>query len=780
MEEEKKKQKKPRSLLWRVICWLWILFGAGLLAIWLIFFAISKGWIGDVPSVEDLENPIDKFASQVISADGELLGTYSYSHDNRVWVDYDDLSPYLVQALVSTEDARFVKHSGIDFKALVRAVVKTVIMRNSSSGGGSTITQQLAKLLYTEHVAHSKMKRALQKPIEWVTAVRIERYYTKEEILTMYLNKYDFGNNAIGVRTAANTYFGKFPSELNAQEAAMLVGMCKNSSLYNPRRREEKTRERRNVVLSQMEKAGHLGKAETDSLMALPIELHYHSVEHSQGLATYFRQYLRTVMTAKEPQRKGNGRQSQQYYEDSLDWADNPLYGWCNKNRNQKGKPYDLYSDGLKIYVTIDSHMQQYAEDAVKKHLEDYLQPNFFKTKGTKYPAPYAKGTPDAQITANLNRAMKDTQRYRDMVKAGKSEEEIRKVFETPREMQVFSYGGEIDTVLSPMDSLRYLKFYLRTGFMSMEPGTGYVRAYVGGPNFQHFQYDMVNTGRRQVGSTVKPYLYSMAMESGFSPCDQVLNQKQTILLETGQTWSPRDDGTSKVGELVTIKWGLAHSNNNVTAYLMSQLSPYEFRNLLYEYGLRNRDIDPVPALCLGTCDVSVAEMVSAYTAFPNKGIRTTPLYVLRIEDNAGNVLESFTASSNEVLSEEASYKMIDMMRAVITEGTGGSLRNYYKGDVCGKTGTTNSNADSWFMCYTPELVSGCWVGGDDRDIHFDSMTFGQGARAALPIVGLYLQEVYKDESLNYSSAARFDIPAGFSPCAGPSLSSQEYSIEQF
>lgn len=737
-----------------------------------------------MPSFEELENPIDKFATQIISADGVLLGTFSYSRENRVWVDYDELSPELVKALVSTEDVRFLQHSGIDLKALIRAVVKRLVLQQKSAGGGSTITQQLAKLLYTEHVASNSLQRMLQKPIEWVIAVRIERYYTKEEILTMYLNKYDFGNNAIGIYTASNTYFGKEPRDLDAAEAAMLIGMCKNSSLYNPLRRPELTRERRNVVLSQMNRSGYLSNAMMDSIAATELSLNYHRVDHKLGLATYFREYLRGVMTAKKPERSNyRGWQMQQYYEDSLDWAEDPLYGWCNKNYNQSGKPYNIYTDGLKVYVTIDSRMQRYAEEAVEEHLQEYLQPTFFKVK-TGRNAPFSNNISSADLNSIMTRAMRQTDRYRTMQAAGKSETEILDAFDTPREMSVFSYDGYKDTVMSPMDSLRYLKFFLRTGFMSMEPKTGYVRAYVGGPDYRQFQYDMVTTGRRQVGSTIKPYLYSLAMESGFSPCDRIINQTQTLLTEDGKIWRPKDDGKEMLGSLVTIKWGLSRSNNNITAFLMGKLSPYEFKNLLHEFGLRNQAIEPVLSLCLGTCDVSVAEMVSAYTAFPNKGIRTRPLYVTRIDDSDGNTIATFTARSNEVFSEDTSYKMIDMMRAVITEGTGMRIRNYHRGDMGGKTGTTDNHSDAWFIGYTPELVTGCWVGGEDRDIHFDSMQFGQGSRMALPICGIFLKKVYTDTlGLNYSASKVFDIPKDFSPCGGEGMSGgvmETYSFDSF
>jgi penicillin-binding protein 1A len=758
----------------------------------LIFVGISKGWIGNTPSVDDLENPIDKFATQIISADGVVLGTFARSEDNRVWVDFDDLSPYLVKALVATEDVRFQEHSGIDFKALVRAIVKTVILQQNNAGGGSTLTQQLAKQLYTEHVARNPVQRALQKPSEWVVAVKLERCYTKEEILTLYLNKYDFGNNAIGIYTAARTYFGKLPSELNAEESAMLIGMCKNSSLYNPLRRKEKTMERRNVVLSQMAKAGFLTEEQTDSLQETELVLNYHKVDHKVGQATYFREYLRKIMRKQKPERKNyRGWQMQQYYEDSLDWEQDPLFGWCNKNLNSNGEPYNLYTDGLKVYVTIDSRMQQYAEEAVAAQLQDYLQPDFFKAKKKVKTAPFTSHLSIAEVDRIMTRAMQQTDRYRGLSAQGMDESEIRKVFDTPCPMTVFSYAGDIDTVLSPMDSIRYMKFYLRVGFMCMEPKTGFVRAYVGGPDYRAFQYDMVTDGRRQVGSTMKPYLYSMAMESGYSPCDQVVNQPQTILTEGGQIWQPKDDGKQMLGQLVTLKWGLSRSNNNVTAYLMSQLSPYAFVNLLHEYGLRNQAIEPVLSLCLGTCDVSVQEMVSAYTAFVNHGIRTSPLYVTRIEDAEGNILAQFTARSNEVVSEETSFKMIDMMRAVVNEGTGTRLRSsrlfptLYKVDCGGKTGTTDNHSDAWFMGYTPDLVAGCWVGGEDRDIHFDDMDHGQGAHAALPIWGKFMDKVYADSvNLGYSPSIKFDIPKDYDPCAGYQNAHGDvldnYSIESF
>lgn len=758
----------------RIILGLWLLFVVGILSIYLFFTGIAKGWIGNTPSVEDLENPIDKFATQIISYDGVVLGTFAYTSDNRVWVNFDELSPYLVKALLATEDVRFQEHSGIDLKALVRAIVKRVILQQRSAGGGSTLTQQLAKQLYTEHVARGTVQRALQKPIEWVVAVKLERYYTKEEIMTLYLNKYDFVHHAVGIYTASNTYFGKHPSELNAEEAATMVGMLQNASRFNPKSHPQRSRERRNVVLSQMEKAGFLTEAQRDSLQQTDIVLNFHEVDQKAGQATYLRELLRVRLYEKKPDPKNYTAswRKQQFYEDSLDWENDPLFGWCNKNFKENGEPYNLYTDGLKIYVTIDSRMQRYAEEAMAAQLQDYLQPDFFKAKKNVKTAPYTSNISAEQARKMLEDGLLNAG-YKRLQNKGVSMDSLRKIWNTPREMELFTYDGYVDTVLTPMDSIRYMKHYLRSGFMCMEPKTGFVRAYVGGPDYRAFQYDMVHTGRRQVGSTMKPYLYSLAMESGYSPCDQVVNQPQTILTESGQIWQPKDDGKTMLGQLVTLKWGLSRSNNNITAYLMSQLSPYSFVDLLHEFGLRNQAIEPVLSLCLGTCDVSVEEMVSAYTTFVNHGIRVSPLYVSRIEDSEGNVLAQFSARSHEVISETSAYKMIDMMRAVVNEGTGTRLRvkslfpNFYTVDCAGKTGTTDNHSDAWFMGYTPDLVAGCWVGGEDRDIHFDDMDHGQGAHAALPVFGKFMDKVYADSvNLGYSPSARFDIPEDFDPCA--------------
>ena len=753
----------------KIIKALWIFLAVIVLAIVIVFVSISKGWIGYMPPVEELENPSYKFATEIFSEDEKVLGTWSYSKENRVYTAYKDLSPSIINALIATEDVRFVEHSGIDAKALFRAFVKRGLMFQKNAGGGSTLSQQLAKQLFTENVARNTLQRLFQKPIEWVIAVKLERYYTKEEILSMYLNKFDFLNNAVGIKTAAYTYFGCEPKDLKIEEAATLVGMCKNPSLYNPVRFNERSRGRRNVVLEQMRKAGYITDAECDSLQALPLKLTYNRVDHKEGLATYFREYLRGVMTAPKPVRSDyRGWQMQKFYEDSIAWETNPLYGWCAKNKKKDGTNYNIYTDGLKIYTTINSRMQQYAEDAVKEHLGDYLQPVFFKEKEGSKNAPYARSLPEKRVEELLTKAMKQTERYRLMKEAGASEQQIRKAFDTPEEMTVFSWKGDKDTIMTPMDSIRYYKSFLRTGFMSMDPANGHVKAYVGGPNYVYFQYDMAMVGRRQVGSTIKPYLYTLAMENGFSPCDQARHVEQTLIDENGTPWTPRNANDKRYGEMVTLKWGLANSDNWISAYLMGKLNPYDLVRLIHSFGVRNKAIDPVVSLCLGPCEISVGEMVSAYTAFANKGIRVAPLFVTRIEDSDGNVISTFAPQMEEVISASSTYKMLVMLRAVINEGTGGRVRRYgITADMGGKTGTTNDNSDAWFMGFTPSLVSGCWVGGDERDIHFRRMTYGQGAAAALPIWAMYMKKVYDDPTLGYDQQERFKLPEGFDPCAG-------------
>ncbi len=749
------------------VYFLWTLLTIFVLGTAAAFYAIDKGWIGYMPPIEDLQNPINRFATQIYSADGRLLGTWNFNRENRVMVDYTKISPSLVHALVATEDARFYDHSGIDFYALGRAVIKRGILGQKSAGGGSTITQQLAKQLYSEH-ANSTLERLLQKPIEWVIAVKLERNYTKDEIITMYLNYFDFLHNAVGIKTAANVYFSKEPKDLTVTESATLVGLCKNPSYFNPVRYPERSRDRRNVVLAQMLKGGYLSREEYEKYSAEPLTLKFHVADHREGLAVYFREYLRRYMTAKKPERSLYPSWNMvKYYNDSINWETDPLYGWCNKNKKRNGDNYNIYTDGLKVYTTIDSRMQRYAEEAAYQHVVKFLQPAFNKENAKKSNAPYSNNLTASQITQILNRSIRQSERYRVMHEDGASDEEIKKAFRTPTSMTIFTYHGDVDTVMTPIDSIKYYKSFLRTGFISVCPQNGHVKAYVGGLDYEHFSYDMVMDGRRQVGSTIKPYLYSLAMENGFSPCDLAPNVQQTYVV-AGQAWTPRNSSRARYGEMVTLKWGLQQSNNWISAYLMSKLNPQAFVDLLHEYGIRNPEIHPSMALCLGPCDISVGEMASAYTAFVNHGIRAACMFVTKIEDSEGNVIAQFQPRMNEVISEESANKMIYMLKNVVDGGTASRLRFKYnlKGDIAGKTGTTNNNSDAWFVGITPTLVNACWVGGDDRDIHFDSMAMGQGASGALPIYALYMQQVYKDAQLGYNENAIFDLPAGYDPCS--------------
>jgi penicillin-binding protein 1A len=747
---------------------LWTLLILFVLGTGVAFYAISEGWIGYMPPIEDLQNPINRFATQIYSSDGKLMGTWNYNRENRVMIDYTKMSPHLVHALVATEDVRFYEHSGIDFYALGRAIIKRGLMGKKSAGGGSTITQQLAKQVWTTERAQSTLERVLQKPIEWVIAVKLERNYTKDEILTMYLNYFDFLHNAVGIKTAANTYFSKEPKDLTVNEAATLIGLCKNPSYYNPVRNPERSRERRNVVLGQMVKAGYLSQADYEKYSAEPVNLRFHVADHKDGIAVYFRDFLRRYMTARKPERALYASWNMvRYHIDSINWESDPLYGWCNKNKKRNGENYSIYTDGLRVHTTIDSRMQKYAEQAVYEHVVKFLQPAFDKGKSSKRNFPYSSSLSQGQLRQILMRSVRQCERYRVLKENGASEDEIMKSFRTPVQMSIFTYHGEVDTTMTPLDSIKFYKSYLRTGFVSMCPQNGHVKAYVGGLDFMHFAYDMVMEGRRQVGSTIKPLLYSLAMENGFSPCDLAPNIQQTYMV-AGKPWTPRNGSHARYGEMVTLKWGLQQSNNWISAYLMSRLSPQAFVDLLHQYGINNPDIHPSMALCLGPCEITVGEMASAYTAFINHGIRASHMFVTKIEDGEGNVITQFSPRMNEVISEESAHKMLYMLKAVVDGGTASRLRFKYnlKGDLAGKTGTTNNNSDAWFMGLTPTLVNACWVGGDDRDIHFDSMSMGQGATMALPIFAYYMQNVYKDAQLGYNENAVFDMPEGFDPCS--------------
>lgn len=725
-----------------------------------------------MPPVEGLLNPEDRFASRLFTSDGVEMGRFYQSRNNRVYADYSEISPNVINALIATEDERFMQHSGIDIMALSRVLFKTILLRQKNAGGGSTITQQLAKQLYSPE-SDGLMDRFIQKPVEWAIAVKLERYYTKEEIIKMYLNQFDFLNNAVGIKTAAHVYFNTTPDSLKIEQAAMLVGMAKNPSLYNPVRADRKDAAvgRRNVVLQQMLKADLITEAECDSLCALPLEVKFTKVDHKDGIAPYFREAVRLMMQAKEPRRDDYPDWDQQrFVDDSIQWATNPLYGWVEKNPKPDGTKYNIYTDGLRIYTSIDSRMQKYAEEAVIDHLKNTLQPQFDREKGSR--GPYTTNSAElGQLTPRklIDRAIRQSERYRVLKNAGMSDAEIMEEFDKPVDMTVFSYdGGQVQKTMSPRDSVVYQKMFLRAGFMSMDPLTGQVKAYVGGPNFHFFQYDMAGVGRRQIGSTVKPFLYTYAFEEGFTPCDMFLNAQPSITLPTGEVWAPRNTGHARIGEMVDLYWALTNSNNWISARLMSELSPSTLARTMHTFGITNH-LDPVVSLCLGPCDVSVREMVTAYTAFSNKGLRVDPIYVTKITDNNGNVISEFTPQYTEVMSQEAYFKMVNILQNVINSGTGSRLRRapyYITAVMGGKTGTTNYNADGWFMGFTPNLVSGVWVGGDERYIHFNRMAQGQGAAMALPIYGLYMKKVYADKSLPYSQTLQFpEPPAGFSPC---------------
>lgn len=730
----------------------WKLFILGSTIVIAIFTLITIGWIGYIPNLEQLQNPINKSATEIYSSDMKLLGKFYQGTDNRIPINYNDISPNIINALIATEDARYLKHSGIDVRSLARAIVG--VATGQKAGGGSTITQQLAKQLYSPR-AKNKITRIFQKPIEWVIAIKIERLYSKEEIITMYLNQFDFLYNAVGIKSAAKTYFGTTANKLKIEQAATLIGMCKNPTYFNPLRHNERSKQRRNTVLQQMEKYGYITQQTLDSLTKTPLTLHFKRDDHKEGLATYFRQYLRKTLTAHKPKNKNyTSWQQQQLQDDKWAWENNPLYGFFEKNKKADGTTYNLYTDGLKIYTTIDSRMQKYAEDAVNEHMI-YLQKAFFREKkGRKY-APFAKRLTQEEREKILKNAIKQTERYRKLKKYGANQQQIKQSFQTKTEMEVFSYKGWIDTIMTPLDSIKYHKHFLRCGLMSIDPRNGHVKAYVGGTNYKAFQYDMVTQGRRQVGSVIKPYLYTLAMEEGLSPCDKVMNESITI-----GNWTPKNASNNRVGELVSLRWGLANSNNWISARLMNQFTPDALVSLMRSFGIKGY-LDPVVSIALGSAEISVAEMTEAYTAYPSKGIRTEAIYVTRIEDANGNILADFTPKVHEIFSESTAYKMLNMLQAVINEGTGRRVRFRYglQMPAGGKTGTSQHNADGWFMGFTPKLVSGVWVGGEEPSIHFDYTTDGQGASMALPIWSIYMKKVLNDPKLEYRTSDQFNIP---------------------
>lgn len=702
----------------RIIKRLWIIYTGAVVFFLLMLVLAGIGAFGYMPDIKELENPKSQLASEIYSADRVLMGTYY--HQNRSNTRYEEISPNLINALVATEDVRFVKHSGIDARSMTRMVFGVITF--NPRGGASTITQQLAKNLFPRE-RRSKFGLVLMKFKEWVLASKLERRFTKKEILTLYFNTVEFGNNSFGIKIASKTYFGKEPVDLTVEESATLVGLLKAPSFYNPRRHPERSKNRRNVVMRQMVKAGYITDEDYTTLAETDIDLsNFRMLDHNTGLAPYLREYLRRVMTA-----------------------------WSKNFKKPDGSHYDIYKDGLKIYTTIDSRMQRYAEEAVVEHMKGYLQPEFFKHwKGHKN-APYFRLS-EEEIETLMKQAIRRSDRYISMRADGSSDQEIATAFTTPTEMTIFSWDREIDTVLTPIDSIRYYKFFLRTGMMSMDPSNGHVKAYVGGINYRHFKYDHVVDSRRQVGSTFKPFVYAIAVQEGETPCSEYANTPVTINLPTGQTWTPKNSGDHKDGQMVNLKEALAHSINRVSARLIDRYTPAAVVRLVQNLGIES-DIPAVPSISLGSADLSVMEMTAAYAAFANKGVYTKPIFITRIEDRHGTVLQAFTSETHDAMSEKTAYLMIEMMKGVVQYGTSARLRGRYglTNPIAGKTGTTDNNSDGWFIGITPNLVTGVWVGAEDRSARFRSTALGQGANMALPIWGLFMQRVYRDSKLDVS-----------------------------
>ncbi len=748
----------------KAVKWFWIVVTAPFALLLLLLLLTAAGLFGKLPSFEELENPKSNISTEIYSEDGQMIG--SFYVQNRSYVDYDEISPNLVAALVSTEDSRFYSHSGIDFISLARVGVKTLALGNRSQGGGSTITQQLAKNLFPRDTSiysnpfSRNGKLVLAKLKEWITAVKLEYNYTKEEIIAMYLNIVPYGSNAFGIKSAAQTFFNKLPSEVSVEEAALLVGVVNAPTKYSPVRNPERALTRRNTVIDRMEANGYLTRTQRDSLKQVPITLDYHPISHNMGSGTYFREMLRTVMTARRPE-PSDYYNEWDYRQAAREWEENPLYGWCNKNMKADGTPYNIYRDGLKIYTTINSSMQRYAEKAVAEQMSKEVQPAMerqYKRTGKLFIGVDREGAEKI-----VRSAMRYTDRYRTLKARGASQAEIDKAFDTPVEMRVFSYRGDIDTVMTPRDSILYHKRMMRCSFMALDPSTGHLKAYVGGPDFRYFKYDMVRQGKRQVGSTIKPFIYTFAIEHlGFNPCTLVPNLPTTIETDTGDAWTPKEAGNVVYdGALKPLKWGLANSRNNYSAWIMKQAKqPVAVADFIHKMGIRSY-IDPVYALCLGTPDVSLYEMVSAYATFANRGVYTDPIFVTRIEDRHGNLIASFTPTSNDAVSEQTAYTMLGMLKNVVNAGTAGRLRWMFKftGDMGGKTGTSQNNSDAWFIGVTPKLVAGAWVGGEDRSVHLYSRA--EGSVMALPIYGKFMQQVYADPKLGIKQTDTFPLPVG-------------------
>jgi len=754
----------------------WALVLLGIAGTALFFMLIANGKLGFMPSFEELENPKNILATEIYFEDGKILDKY-FVNENRTFVDYEDLPPSLINALVATEDVRFYNHSGIDLRGLVR-VFKGIITGDSSSGGGSTLSQQLAKMLFPRTNVETKLDLVLRKFKEWVIAVKLERSYTKEEIILMYLNKYDYLNNAVGIKSAANVYFSIQPDSLQLQQSAMLVGMAKNSSLYNPVRRPELVLQRRNTVLNQMEKYGYITEEVCDSVKLLPLDLKYNRVDYKEGPAPYFREYLRLALTAKRPERENYASwQGQKYIEDLAEWESNPLFGWCNKNKNSSGENYDIYTDGLKIYTTLDSRMQRYANEAIEQHLRYDLQPLFDENMSDLNNPPFGNNMSNEDVEDLLDREIRKSERYRVMRLDGKNFQEIKKNFNEPAEMTVFSWTGEKDTVMTPMDSIKYYLRYFRSSFMAVDTETGKVKAYVGGPNYKYFMYDMVKDGKRQVGSTVKPFLYTLAMQNGLTPCTKVPYVSQQFIQPDGSIYEPKDSEVDPEmdGKMVTLKWGLANSKNRISAWVLKQYNPAAVVEVMKRLGIVS-PIDPVNSMFLGVSDVTLYEMVGAFNTYANLGVYTKPYFVTRIEDRYGNVIARFTPERHEAIDAQTAYLMLNLLQGVIDEGTGIRLRGSnlwrervtqeygeFKMPIAGKTGTTQNHSDGWFIGITPKLTAGVWTGADLRSIHFRTIASGQGANMALPIWGYFYKKVLADSTLGIKEEdMKFKKPANF------------------
>ncbi len=750
----------------KVTLWFWTIVLVPTVTVLTLLMLTNAGTFGKLPSFEELENPKSNLATEIYSEDGVLLG--SYYVQNRSYVDYDELSPALVAALIATEDERFHSHSGIDFISLARVGIKTIALGDSGQGGGSTITQQLAKNLFPRDTTHYNSKVArmgklvIAKFKEWITAVKLEYNYTKEEIVAMYFNTVFFGSNSYGIKAAAKTFFGKEPGELNVQEAAVLVGAVNAPTRYSPVRNPKNSLARRNTVMSRMESSGYITASQLDSLKQLPIELNFSSSSHNEGLATYFREMIRVTMTSPKPTR--NMYYTKYDYEKEVErWESNPLYGWCIKNKKADGTEYNIYRDGLKIYTTLNSTMQRYAEEAVQKQLKEQIQPAMdkqYRETGVLF-----SDLDKEEIDKIIRRAIRYSDRQREMSNAGYSQSEIDEAFRTKVRTKIFTFEGEVDTLITPLDSILHHKRIMRASLMAVDPHNGYVKAYVGGPSFRYFKYDMAKQGKRQVGSTIKPFIYTFAFDHlGYNPCTMVPNLPVTIETYTGEAWTPKEAGTKVVydGEMYPLKWGMARSRNNYSAWIMKQANqPAAVADFIHNMGIMSY-IDPVNAICLGTPDVSLFEMVGAYSTFANRGVHTEPIFVTRIEDRHGNVLAEFSPTSTVAISEQTAYTMVDMLRTVVQRGTGVRMGWAYgmtDVEVGGKTGTSQENRDAWFMCVAPNLVGGVWVGGEDQSVHLAAK--GEGSVVALPIYGEFLRKVMNNGSLGVTEEDTFHRPAG-------------------